>query len=153
MHTSSIYHSKVTPYWPQANATVERFNRIVKKAIRTAHVEGRDWRKALDTFLLKYRATPHAMTGVSPAKIMFGHDIRTKVPEISKSNKSETQSNQSSNPIQSKRHGSSVLLQRGNEPAIMRNVSLTMKIENDGVEQFTESSESPTKRTRLKGNQ
>ena len=40
-----------------------------------------------------------------------------------------------------KRHGSSVLLQRGNEPAIMRNVSLTRKIENAGVEQFTESSD------------
>ncbi|CAB4045534.1 Hypothetical predicted protein [Paramuricea clavata] len=40
-----------------------------------------------------------------------------------------------------KRHGSSVLLQRGNEPAIMRNVSLTRKIENAGVEHFTESSD------------
>ena len=85
-----IYHRKVTPYWPQANATVERFNRTVEKAIRTAHVEERDWRKALDTFLLNYRATPHAMTGVSPAKIMFGREIRTKVPEISKSEQSET---------------------------------------------------------------
>jgi hypothetical protein len=85
-----IYHHKVTPYWPQANATIERFNRTVEKAIRTAHVEGRDWRKALDTFLLNYRATPHAMTGVSPAKIMFGREIRTKVPEISKSEQSET---------------------------------------------------------------
>ena len=37
-----IYHCKVTPYWPQANATVERFNRAVEKAIRTAHVDGRD---------------------------------------------------------------------------------------------------------------
>ena len=85
-----IYHRKVTPYWPQANATIERFNRTVEKAIRTAHVEGRDWRKALDTFLFNYRATPHAMTGVSPAKIMFGREIRTKVPEISKSEQSET---------------------------------------------------------------
>jgi hypothetical protein len=35
-----IYHRKV--YWPQANATVKRFNGTVEKAIRTAHVEGRD---------------------------------------------------------------------------------------------------------------
>jgi hypothetical protein len=76
------YHRKVILYWPQANATVDRFNRTVEKAIRTAHVEGRDWRKVLDTFLLNYRATQHAMTGVSPAKIMFGREIRPKVPEI-----------------------------------------------------------------------
>ncbi|CAB4002994.1 Transposon Tf2-9 poly [Paramuricea clavata] len=183
-----IYHRKVTSYWPQANATVERFNRTVEKAIRTAHVDGRDWRKALDTFLLNYRATPHAMTGVSPAKIMFGREIRTKVPEISKSEKSETlgsalardkrnkekmqqcsdnknrstpstvsegdmvllkqpKSNKLSTSFDPngyrvvKRHGSSVLLQRVNAPAIMRNVSLTTKIENAGVEQFTESSD------------
>ena len=40
--SNGIYHRKVTPYWPQANATVERFNRTVEKAIRTAQVEGRD---------------------------------------------------------------------------------------------------------------
>ena len=54
---------------------VERFNRTVEKAIRTAHVEGKDWRKELDIFLLNYRATPHAITGTSPAKIMFGRDV------------------------------------------------------------------------------
>ncbi len=40
-----IAHRKVTPYWPQANAQVERFNRTIEKAIRGAHVEGKDWRK------------------------------------------------------------------------------------------------------------
>ncbi|CAB4025105.1 Transposon Tf2-9 poly, partial [Paramuricea clavata] len=175
-----IYHRKVTPYWPQANATVERFNRTVEKAIRTAHVEGRDWRKALDTFLLNYRATPHAITGVSPAKIMFGREIRTKVPEISKPEKSETlgsalardkrnkekmqqysdnknrstpstvsegdmvllkqpKSNKLSTSFDPngyrvvKRHGSSVLLQRGNEPAIMHKVTLTYKTEQSNA--------------------
>ena len=66
---------------------VERFNRTIEKAIRTAHVEGKDWKKELNTFLLNYRATPHAMTGVSPPKIMFGRDIRTKLPEFSDSEK------------------------------------------------------------------
>jgi hypothetical protein len=119
---------------------------------------------------------------------MFGREIRTKVPEISKSEKSETldsalardkrnkekmqqysdnknrstpsavsegdmvllkqpKSNKLSTSFDPngyrvvKRHGSNVLLQRGNEPAIMRNVSLTRKIEDAGVEQFTESND------------
>jgi transposase InsO family protein len=37
-----VRHGKVTPYWPQANATVERFNWTIEKAIRTAHIEGKD---------------------------------------------------------------------------------------------------------------
>ncbi len=77
-----IAHRKVTPYWPQANAQVERFNRTIEKAMRGTHVEGKDWRKELCTFLLNYRATPHAMTGVSPALLHLGREIRTKVPQV-----------------------------------------------------------------------
>ncbi|XP_028410312.1 uncharacterized protein K02A2.6-like [Dendronephthya gigantea] len=76
-----IKHRKITPYWPQANAQVERFNRTVEKAIRGAHVEGKNWRKELDIFLLNYRATPHATTGASPALLHLGREIRTKVPQ------------------------------------------------------------------------
>ena len=62
---------------------VESFNWTVEKAIRTAHVEGKDWKKTQDTFLLNYLATPHATTGVSPTKLLFGREIRTKLPEVS----------------------------------------------------------------------
>ncbi|KAK3726366.1 hypothetical protein QZH41_006066, partial [Actinostola sp. cb2023] len=82
LEANGIKHRKVTPYWPQANAQVERFNRTVEKAIHTAHVEGKNWRMELYIFLLNYRATPHATTGVSPAKILFGREIRTKVPQL-----------------------------------------------------------------------
>ena len=34
------------------------------------------------TFLLNYRATPHATTGVSPALLHLGREIRTKVPQV-----------------------------------------------------------------------
>ena len=73
-------HRKVTPYWQQANSEVERFNRTIEKAIRGAHVEGKDWPKELYIFLLNYRATPHATTGASPALLYLGREIRTKVP-------------------------------------------------------------------------
>ena len=82
LEIQGIQHRKVTPYWPQANAEVERFNRTIEKAIRTAHVEGKDWRTDMFTFLLNYRATPHAMTGASPALLHLGREIRTKVPQV-----------------------------------------------------------------------
>ena len=77
-----IKHGKVTTYWPQGNAEVKRFNETIEKAIRTAHAEGKDWRTAMFTFLLNYRATPHATTGVSPALLHLGREIRTKVPQV-----------------------------------------------------------------------
>ena len=82
LDTQGIQHRKVTPYWPQANAEVERFNRTIEKAIRTVHVEGKDWRTDMFTFLLNYRGTPHATTGASPALLHLGREIRTKVPQV-----------------------------------------------------------------------
>ena len=32
--------------------------------------------------LIAYKSTPHETTGVSPAKSMFRHEIRTKLPEF-----------------------------------------------------------------------
>ena len=69
------------PYWPQANAAVERFNKTIEKAIRTAHAEGKDWCTDMYTFLLNYRATPHATTGVFPALLHLEREIRMKVPQ------------------------------------------------------------------------
>ena len=63
LSSSGIAHRKVTPYWPQANSEVERFNRTVEKAIRAANVDGKNRKEELDVFLLNYRSTPHCITG------------------------------------------------------------------------------------------
>ena len=77
-----IHHHTVTPLWPQANGGVERQNRTLLKAIRAAVAERRDWQAALTTFLMAYRSTAHPATAVSPAELMFGRAIRTKMPEV-----------------------------------------------------------------------
>lgn len=199
MKDHGIAHRKVTPYWPQANAQVERFNRTIEKAIRGAHVEGKDWRKELYIFLLNYRATPHASTGVSPALLHLGREIRTKIPQvkISVSNvlASALQKAQFSDSkmkkkmasytdekkkakvsgvkvgdkvlLQQKRQdklstrydchpytviekrGPSLILQRGDETPVMRNISLVHKIpdetsdEEEGVDMEEGSVQEP----------
>ena len=79
---NNIEHRTSTPMWPQANGEVERQNRSLLKAMRVAHSEGRDWRKELQKFLLGYRSTPHTITGESPAKLLFGREIRSKLPGV-----------------------------------------------------------------------
>ena len=78
------FNIEVTPYWPQANAEVERFNQPLEKIIRSAHIEHKDWRQEVYKFLLNYRATPHAVTGIAPCQLMFGREIRTKLPQLRK---------------------------------------------------------------------
>ena len=75
-----IKHRTVSPYWPQANGEVERFNRTLTKILQCATTEQKDWRKELQKFLLSYRTTPHPATGKSPADMMFQHKPQNDIP-------------------------------------------------------------------------
>ncbi|XP_033097625.1 uncharacterized protein K02A2.6-like [Anneissia japonica] len=82
---SGFKHRKVTPLWPRANGEVERMMRNLKKLYRTATAEQQNWRQALNKYLRNHRATPHSSTGMPPATLMFGREIRTRLPEIPRS--------------------------------------------------------------------
>ncbi|XP_033758102.1 uncharacterized protein K02A2.6-like [Pecten maximus] len=79
---NGIEHRRVTPLHPAANGEVERQKRSLLKRIKIAHAESKNWRHELRTYLLAYRSTPHKVTGVSPAELMFGRKLRTKLPQI-----------------------------------------------------------------------
>lgn len=77
-----IKHKRTIPLWPRANGEVERQNKSLLKAMRAAQAEGKPWQKELQKYLLAYRSTPHTTTGVSPAELLYGRKIRTKMPEF-----------------------------------------------------------------------
>lgn len=79
---NDIFHLTSTPLWPQANGEIERQNRSLIKALKIAQIEKKDWQRELLKYLLAYRSTPHSTTGVSPSKLLFGREIRTKLPEL-----------------------------------------------------------------------
>ena len=82
LRDAGIDHRRVTPYHPEANAAVERFNATLVSAIRKAMEDGKDWKDALPTFLLTYRTTPHPATKSTPSRLMFNRDLRTKMSNI-----------------------------------------------------------------------
>ena len=53
------------------------------KAIRSAHAEGKPWKKHFHKFLLNYRSTPHCTTGFTPAELLFNRKVRNKLPHLS----------------------------------------------------------------------
>ena len=80
-------HRKITPLWPKANSECERFNKTICKAIRAACVENRNWKQEMYNFLRNYRATKHATLNKAPAEILFGRNIKTRLPQfVPKSN-------------------------------------------------------------------
>ena len=79
---NGIKHRRTTPFWPAANGECERQNRSLLKRIKIAQAEKRSWKAELDKYLLAYRSTPHSTTGVSPAELLFGRKIRSKLPSL-----------------------------------------------------------------------
>ena len=82
LEENGIEHRRTTPLWPQANGEIERQNRSILKRLRITQAEGRNWKLAMDNFLVMYRSTPHSTTGVSPAELVFRRRIRTKLPHL-----------------------------------------------------------------------
>ena len=77
-----IKHKKTIPLWPRAHGEVELRNKSSLKAMCAAQAEGKPWQQELQKYLLAYRSTPHAPTGVSPAEILNGRKIQTKMLEF-----------------------------------------------------------------------
>ena len=71
---------QTTPYHPQANGLVEKFNRSIVKMIHGAIAEQKDPKMEVYKFLSNYRNTPHDTTGKCPSELLMNRTIRTKVP-------------------------------------------------------------------------
>ena len=77
-----IRNRKVTPEWPHANGLAEGFMKNLAKVIRSAQVEGREWKIAMNEFLRNYRDTPHPTTLMAPSEMMFKRCRSSRLPII-----------------------------------------------------------------------
>ncbi len=75
IHSKSIKHIWTAYYHPQSNGGVERFNQSLKNSLRAHLAQGCSFNEALSETLLHYRAAQHALTGVSPAKLILGWEL------------------------------------------------------------------------------
>ena len=80
----SFLHCKIMPQWAEANGEVEHQNQSLLKSMRIAQAEGKNWRKELVHYLATYRTTPHTVTGVCLAELLFCWKIHIKMPELHK---------------------------------------------------------------------
>ena len=72
-----INKTRSSPYHPQANGQVERFNRTLEDMLSKYAVDHqRDWDRFVPLVLFAYRASKHESTGETPNALMFGRQVR-----------------------------------------------------------------------------
>ena len=79
LQVRGIKHHLVSAYYPQSNGQVERFNCTLKGFLQCASIERSNIRSSLVDYLMIYRCTPHATTGLSPALLLHGRKPRTRL--------------------------------------------------------------------------
>ena len=79
-------HRLTTPESAQANGFAEIFVKTLVKLIHTAVANRKDPKRVVQSYLMAYRATPHTVTGRSPAELLFNRSIQTKLPRALREN-------------------------------------------------------------------
>ena len=67
-----ICKSRTTPYHPQGDGMVERFNRTLLQLLRAYVTSQDDWETNLPYVLYAYRTAQHSSTGISPFLLLYG---------------------------------------------------------------------------------
>jgi len=96
---NGIKHVTGAPYHPSTNGQAERLVQSFKKGVK-ADKSSRTLQHKLDRFLLAYRSAPHAITELSPAQLLLGRNVKTRLdlikPDVTRGvNKKLLQSNKS----------------------------------------------------------
>ena len=101
----NVGHKVTTPYYPQSNSQVERWNRTLKESIKIyCEKKVSSWDKYIFSTCYAYNTSLNATTGFSPYYLMFGNDPRLPTEVLNSKNYNEIKFDQNQYQIQLTNH-------------------------------------------------
>ena len=82
MKNNGIIHKTTAPWHPATQGLVERFVQTFKQAMKSALTDGGSLNQKITCFFLQYRNAVHATTNESPAKLLLGRQLRSRLDLI-----------------------------------------------------------------------
>ena len=75
-----VKHRLISPYRPQTNGMIERFNRTLGECIaKLINDNDKEWDEYISSVLFAYRTMKHKSTGYSPFYLMYGRQAKLPV--------------------------------------------------------------------------
>ncbi|KAK3749135.1 hypothetical protein QZH41_001123 [Actinostola sp. cb2023] len=76
---NGIQRVLTSPYHQSSNGQAERFVQTFKNFTKAASAAPGNLHRKIHDFLLTYRSSPNATTGVTPAKLLLGREVKTRL--------------------------------------------------------------------------
>ena len=80
MSNNGIVHVTTAPYHPSSNGLAERAVQTFKQGLK--RTPGSSIQERVSKFLFNYRITPHTTNGVSPATLLMGRRLRSRLDRL-----------------------------------------------------------------------
>ena len=91
-----VHPINTTPYHPQTDGLVERFNQKLKSMLQKAATkEGCDWDKMIPFLLFAYTEDPKSSNVFSPFELLYGRSVRELLDVLRESWEVNTKTNKS----------------------------------------------------------
>ena len=75
-----IVKTRTTPYHPQSDGMIERFNRTLLSMLKRTTIDAeRDWDLKLPCLMMAYRTSIHETTKATPFSLMFGREVQLPI--------------------------------------------------------------------------